>query len=415
VKATLRWIASNVPLMVLSFILAALAWVVAVEEEDPTLERRYSQPIPVTPLELPGGMVIVGEFDERVYVTVHAPKSVWDSLKVEDFTVTVDLADLDTGVHQVPVQVTLNKQPSRMILVEPEYVTLELEPEVQRAVPVHVQTKGEPTLGYLRRTATVDPSEVTVSGPSSYVARVAEAFIQVSVQDVNTDVEGEFRVQIQDDESQPVRYVTWTPEVVNVRVPIEPSDYYRPLAVKVVLLEGQVAPGYRITDISVEPPTVTVFGTPDVISALPGYVETEPINVEGVQADIVKQPALDMPPNVAVVPGQQVKVRISIEAIPSSLTVKVMPELQGLGPGLTATVSLETVEVILSGPLPLLEAPEVDDVRIVLDLFDLPRGTHQIEPQVVVPEGLIAQSIIPATVQVEIFTAPTPIPAAGED
>jgi len=280
---------------------------------------------------------------------------------------------------------------------------------------VHVQTKGEPTLGYLRRTATVEPSEVTVRGPSSYVARVADAFTQVSVQDANTDIEGEFQVQLQGNESQPVRYVTWTPEVVNVRIPIEPSDYYRPLAVKVVLLEGQVAPGYRITDISVEPPTVTVFGTPDVIAALPGYVETEPIDVEGAQADIVKRPALNVPPNVAVVPGQQVEVRISIEAIPSSLTVEVTPELQGLGPGLTATVSLETVEVILSGPLPLLEAPEVDDVRIVLDLFDLPRGTHQIEPQVVVPEGLIAQSIIPATVQVEIFTAPTLVPATGED
>jgi YbbR domain-containing protein len=414
VKATLRWIASSVPLMVLSLILAALAWVAAVEEEDPTLERRYSQPVPVTPLELPGGMVIVGEFDERVHVTVHAPKSVWDSLKVDDFTVTVDLADLDAGVHQVPVQVTLNKQPSRVILVEPERVTLELEPEVQRTVPVQVQTKGEPTLGYLRRTATVDPSEVTVSGPSSYVARVAEAFTQVSVQDANTDIEGEFQVQLQGDESQPVRYVTWTPEVVHVRIPIEPSDYYRPLAIKVVLLEGQVAPGYRITDISVEPPTVTVFGIPDVIAALPGYIETEPIDVEGAQADIVKRPALNVPPNVAVVPGQQVEVRISIEAIPSSLTIEVTPELQGLGPGLTATVSLETVEVILSGPMPLLEALEVDDVRIVLDLFDLPRGTHQIEPQVVVPEGLIAQSIIPATVQVEIFTAPTPVPATGE-
>lgn len=412
-KATLRWIASSVPLMMLSLILAALAWVAAVEEEDPTLERRYSQPVPVTPLELPGGMVIVGEFDERVYVTVHAPKSVWDSLKVDDFTVTVDLADLDAGVHQVPVQVTLNKQPSRVILVEPERVTLELEPEVQRTVPVQVQTKGEPTLGYLRRTATVDPSEVTVSGPSSYVARVAEAFTEVSVQDANTDIEGEFRVQLQGNESQPVRYVTWIPEVVHVRIPIEPSDYYRPLAIKVVLLEGQVAPGYRITDISVEPPTVTVFGIPDVIAALPGYIETEPIDVEGAQADIVKRPALNVPPNVAVVPGQQVEVRISIEAIPSSLTVEVTPELQGLGPSLTATVSLETVEVILSGPMPLLEALEVDDVRIVLDLFDLPRGTHQIEPQVVVPAGMTAQSILPATVQVDVFVAPTPTPTEG--
>ena len=90
--------------------------------------------------------------------------------------------------------------------------------------------------------------------------------------------------------------------------------------------------------------------------------------------------------------------------------MEITPELQGLRPGLTATVSLETVEVILSGPLPMLETLEAGDVRVVLELFDLPHGTHQIEPQVVVPEGLTAQSIIPATVQVEIFVSPTPTP-----
>ena len=49
VKATLRWMAGNLPLMILALILAILAWVVAVEEGDPTVEERYPQPIPVRP------------------------------------------------------------------------------------------------------------------------------------------------------------------------------------------------------------------------------------------------------------------------------------------------------------------------------------------------------------------------------
>jgi len=401
--------ASNVPLMVLALILAALAWVVAVEESDPTLEERYPQAIPVTPSELPEGMVIVGEFDERVQVTIRAPRSVWNPLAVDDFAVTVELTDLGAGIHQVAVHVTLNKQPSRVVLVEPEYVTLELETEVERTVPVHVQVKGEPTLGYIRRALAATPRQVTVSGPSTYVTRVVEAFTSVSVQDANADIEGEFQLQLQDSENQPVPYVTLTPEVVNVRIPIEPSSYYRSLAVKVVL-EGNIAPDYSNPYISVEPPSVTVFGSPGVIAALPGFIETEPIDVEGAQADVIVRPALNVPPDVAVVSGQQVEVKISIEAIQSSLTMEITPELQGLRPGLTATVSPETVEVILNGPLPLLETLEADDVRVVLDLFDLPCETHQIEPQVVVPEGVTAQNILPATVQVDIFVAPTPTP-----
>ena len=408
VRAMLRWIASNVPLVVLALILAALAWVVAVEEEDPTLEERYAQAIPVAPSEPPAGMVIVGEFDEHVQVTVRAPQSVWSSIKVDDFAVAVDLSGLDAGVQEVPVQVVLNKYPSRVVLVEPEYVTLELEPEAEVTVPVHVQVKGEPSLGYLVRTPVITPCQVTVSGPSTYVAQVVEVVTQVSVQDADAEIEGEFQLQLQDGEGQPVPYVTLALEKVNVRVPIELSVYYRPLVVKVIL-EGQFASGYRITEVSVEPPSVTVFGVPDVIAALPGFIETEPINLEGAQADVVARPVLNVPPNVSVIMDEQPVVRVSIEAIQSSLTVVITPTLQSLEPGFTATVSPETVEVILSGPLPLLEALEADDMRVVLDLFDLPRGTHQIEPQIVVPEGVTAQSVNPATVQVEIFTAPTPM------
>ena len=110
-------------------------------------------------------------------------------------------------------------------------------------------------------------------------------------------------------------------------------------------------------------------------------------------------------------------VRVTVEPIQSSLTVELTPELQGLGPGLTATVSPETVEFILSGPLPLLEAMEDGDARLVLDLFQLSPGVHQVEPQLVVPEGVTAQSILSATMQVEVFTAPiltpTPTPTEG--
>ncbi len=398
--------------MILALILAPLVWFVAVEEEDPTVEEQYLRPIPITLSGLPEGMVIVGDAgrDEHVQFTVRAPRSVLDSLEDKDFTASINLADLDAGSYRAFVQWTLNKQPSRVLLVEPEYIALAVDFEVEHSVPVHAQITGEPALGYLRRSAILDPSEVTVSGPSTYVTQVVEAVTSISVQDANVDIEERFQLQLRDSKGESVPYVTFTPEVVAARIPIEQSSYYRSLPVRVVL-EGQVAPGYRVTDIAVEPPTVTFFGNPDILSALPGFIETEPIDVEGVQADVIVRPMLNKSLDVVVVPGQQlVRVKVFIEAIQSSLTVDVTPELRGSEPGFTTTVSPEIVEVILSGSLPLLEALETNDVRIVLDLFDLPVGIYQIEPLMVVPEGLTAQSVNPATVQVEIAIAPTATP-----
>jgi YbbR domain-containing protein len=398
--------------MVLALILATLAWMVAVEESDPTLERRYSQ-VPVTLSDPPEGMIIVKEFEESVQFTVRAPESVWSTLDVKDFVATVDLTDLNAGTHQVSVEWALGKRPSRVVSVEPEYVTLRLEPRAEQTVPVRVETDGKPTLGYLTRTLTVTPSQVTVSGPSTYVAQVVKAAAQVSVQDASADIDGEFELQVRDSEGQPVPYVTWTTRKVYVRIPIELSIRYRPLVVKVVLT-GEYAPGHRITEISVDPSSVTVFGAPGIVAALPGFIETEPIDLEGAQTDVVAQPSLNVPPNVSAILDEQPVVKVSIEPIQSSQTVVITPEIQGLDPGFTFTVSPEAVEVILSGPLPLLEALEDDDVRVVLDLFELPDGTHQIDPQIVVPEGVTAQSINPATVQVEIFAARTPTPGRNE-
>jgi YbbR domain-containing protein len=416
VKAALGWFASNLPLMILAIILAPFVWFVAVEEEDPTVEERYPQPIPITLSGLSEGMAIVddAERDKYVQFTVRAPQSVWDSLEVEDFTASINLAGLSAGTYQAFIQWTLDKQPARVLLVEPECITLSLDRKVERSVPVHVQLVGKPALGYLKRSMILEPSEVTVIGPSTYVTRAVEAVTSISVQDASADVEGRFQLQLRDSEGKSIPHVTFTPEVVTARVPIEQSSYYRALPIRVVL-EGQVAPGYRVTAITVEPPTITLFGAPDVLDALPGFIETEPINMEGAQEDVIERPVLNKSPDVMVVPGQElVRVEVSIEAIQSSLTVDVTPELQGLEPSFTATVSPETVEVILSGALPLLETLEADDVRIILELFSLPVGIHQIEPQMVAPEGLIIQSVNPATVQVEIVAAPAPTPTEQE-
>jgi len=310
--------------MILALALAALAWVVAVEGEDPTLEQLYPQAIPIEPPEPPVGLVIVGQFDGHVQVTVRAPESVWGTLTLDDFTATVDLANLEPGVHEVPVKVELHKELARRTLIEPERITVELEPRTELDLPVYLEISGEPTLGYIRRPTSVDTRQVTVSGPESFVTQVVTVTTQISVQDASTDIEGEYQLQPLGADGASVPNVTLTPAKVNVRIPIEPSGHYRSLAVKVIL-EGTIAPGYFNPSIAIEPPAVTVFGSPGVIAALPGFIETEPIDVEGAQSNIIVQPALNVPPNVAVVSGQQVEVSIFVEPIQSSATVEVTP------------------------------------------------------------------------------------------
>ena len=143
------------------------------------------------------------------------------------------------------------------------------------------------------------------------------------------------------------------------------------------------------------------------------------MDIGGAQSDIEKDVQLVLPPDVALVDQPSVRVSVKIEPVVSSLTVRSAPSFIGLPETLAARASPDTVEVILVGPLPVLEAIDVvNDVRVILDVTDLGLGTHQVTPRVEAPQGVTAQSILPSTVQVTIERAPrgtpnpSPTPAA---
>ena len=74
----------------------------------------------------------------------------------------------------------------------------------------------------------------------------------------------------------------------------------------------------------------------------------------------------------------------------------------GVTTPLTATVSPPSVDIVLSGPLPQLNALTENDVRVEVDASGLATGVQQLTPQVITPEGITVQSVLPATVQIEV-------------
>lgn len=415
-KAVLRWVVGSLPLMFLALVLSIVSWFVAVEAEDPTISGRYTEAIPIAITGLPDGMMLMEVSAREGKVELRATESVWISLVPGDFSAVAELTGLEAGEHTVPVDVRLGKEPADILAIAPQTITVRLERRLEIVVPVRLQIEGEVSLGYLRGAPSIEPTEVSVTGPASAVERITQAVVAISVQGETADVEGGHAVRVLDEAGELVLGVTVSPNRVDLNVPIELSGYYRFLAVRVVL-EGQVAANHRITDIIVDPPTVTVFGSPDVVAALPGFIETGPISVADATADVIERPSLILPENVTLVSGQRpVEVSVVVEPVQGSRTVNVPPTIQGLDPGLTATIPLDTIAIVLTGPLPVLEALESGDVQVVLDLFGLAAGNHEIETRAIVPAGVTAQSIFPAVIQVQISVAikPTSVPNEGQ-
>lgn len=217
-------------------------------------------------------------------------------------------------------------------------------------------------------------------------------------------------VEVLDENGKRVDGVTVSPESIHITMPVSQQGGYRDVAVKVVVV-GRVASGYRLTDISVFPPIVTVFaGNSQLVNALPGVVETQPLDLQNAQENINSRLSLNLPEGISIVGEQTVLIQAGVSPIESSITLAgEHVEIIGLGTGLSAQVSPTTVDVIVSGPLPLLDTLTRQDVRVTVDLSGLGTGTHQVAPKVeVLISNVVVESILPNTIEVVISPGGTP-------
>jgi YbbR domain-containing protein len=407
--ARVRWrrFIEQINTLALSILLGLIVWVIAINQENPIIQQTYGERLPVTVRGLPEDLMPVQDLSrETVQVVLQAPRESWDNLQPEDFTAYIDLTGLTAGVHEVEVEVDVVDPRVSVIRTQRPALRVQLDRVVSKEVPVRVDVVDTTAFGYDMQTPVVEPMTVTVTGPETQVAQVVAARAEVSLGNAKSQVERNQPVIPSNSEGQAVPRVTAEPNIAHVVVPVEQWPGRKEVAVR-VNLQGQPAAGYRLNSVRVNPSTVVLLGTADLLAQVPGFVETEPIVMDGATGEIQRRVQLSVPVGVTVLEGTAVDVTVGITAIEGGTTVQQPPVIQGLGPGLTATVALDTVEVILSGPLPSLEALGADDIFVLLDLTGLLPGNHVITPRVVVPTGIRAAGVIPETIEVVISPMPT--------
>ena len=413
--APLRWLFTNIGTLLLALILAVVVWISAVTASNPNVERTRTVPLDIIGLD--ADMLIVGNVPTQVRVTLEAPSSVMDSMNAAENAVQawVDLAGLDPGTHDLRVQVQVNPafRPVRQGPVIPELVEVTLEPLLTRSFPVNIDVTGEPAVGYQKGRLVTEPSSVTVSGAASLVSQIEQVGAALDISGVTETIERNVSLVAVDQQGEAVSGVNITPTETSVTQPIFLQGGYRNVIVRVETV-GQPADGYKLTNITVSPLNVVVFSSdPQLVNDLPGYVETEPVDLSGAVDDIDTYVSIVVPEGVSMVGNQFVLVQVSIAAIEGTLNMSLPVLPIGLLPIQAALISPETVDVILSGPVPILDAMTPEDVRVFVDVSDLELGIYQLEPQVeIIPDRVIVESVVPSTVEVEIIVAPTPTPSS---
>ena len=407
-------IADNLRLFLWALALALAVWLAAVTSSDPDEVRIYPAPINIQIVGQDSGLIMMGNMPKQAEITLRAPRSVWDQLtaKPDSVRAILDLSGVKQGEYQLGLQIQVDERPVRIMKVSPASISVTLEPLVTQTFPLKLDVTGQPAVGYQAGTPALDVGQVVVHGAKSLVGRVKQVNVEVNLNGVREGISTSVPIIAYEEAGQAINGINLQPETARVIFPITQESGFRDMAVKVVV-RGQVTDGYRLDNITVSPQVVTVYSTdPELVNSLPGAVETQPLDLHNVNSNINTHLGLNLPSGVSVIGDPNVTIEADISAIESSLTLSgEQVEITGLPSNLSAQISPITVDVIISGPLPLLNTLTHQDVRIIVDVTGLGEGAHQLTPTVqVLISNLQVESILPETVEVILSSNPSPTP-----
>jgi len=418
-----RYILKNLSTILLALVLAFLVWVAAVREQDPPREEDFDQVISIEITPPAETLVNTIVPPKSVQLRLLAPESSWKDLSAAKFKASVDMSNLPAGLSDVPVEVNVSDNQVRVIDQTPSEVSVNLEPVKVGSLPVQIQVQDTPPLGYNVQPPQVNPPTVLVSGPGSLVEQAKTATGEAFIRNSKTTVQTTSDVQIRDQDGKLIRGLTVEPATVDVTIPVQQRFGYKDVSVR-ASVDGRVAPGYRISNIEVTPPTVTIVGNPAALNEIGGLIETVPINLDQATEDIVRTVPLNLPNGVTTVASEDehnggpegVQVTVNVTSIEDAITLKRPVHQQGIEPDLWWKSSPDAVDVFLSGPLPQLQSLRASDVEVIVDLFGLEPGVHILQPTVFKPDSVSLDAILPDTVEVTIGkTVQRPVTQAGLD
>ena len=128
--------------------------------------------VPVKYSKISEGLVAADPAGRTVTVTVKGHSRFLEGLGPEDISVELDMSELDIGQHSYKIKPDDVIHPAmlRVVRVRPALLNIQIEEQVERAVPVRVITTGTPMKGFAVRGVEVIPGLVMVTGARSVVS-----------------------------------------------------------------------------------------------------------------------------------------------------------------------------------------------------------------------------------------------------
>ena len=166
-----RFFLNNIGLKIISILLAFLLWVQVASREP--VQRTVM--LPVELVNMPLQMEILNDYVKTIEVDIRSEfgTAIFDK---QELAVVIDLSDSVPGTEVILLSDRnfRDKPASAEILrFTPARITLDLENTLSKTVQVSPSLLGEPAAGYEISEITIDPRQITITGPESVVQAIS--------------------------------------------------------------------------------------------------------------------------------------------------------------------------------------------------------------------------------------------------
>jgi len=126
---------------------------------------------------IPDGLSITGPLLKGIEVRIRCPESLVKTLSKIKSRYLLDLSDINEGVNNIPIRKDGIKLPGgiSIINVTPSFLTVKVEKEIKKDLPVIVSFSGKPTSGFFTYAVT-KPSSVMLKGPENILGPIEKIF-----------------------------------------------------------------------------------------------------------------------------------------------------------------------------------------------------------------------------------------------
>ncbi len=410
-KRFLEILRQNIGLKLLSVLIAVVIWYVVVEVNDPLETSSYQVKV-TTENEsyITNGKQIfhIDDSYKTVMVYLKANRSTLRSIRADDISVTADLTQI-VDLERDPVMVPLtaycrNVLPSNITLSRTA-IPITIENIASKEFPVTVDTGDSiPGQNYEVGRTTPDPEQIVINGPESIVNNIDSVIANIDVTGMTQSGTKQASIVLMNKNQE-----SMSPETIEDDLTLNTGDTGIRVAVELwrkqsdVTLQveygGEPAEGYKVTNITTTPETVTVAGSSDALKVLKdnGNTLTIPgtmVDVTGASADIAAEVNLQdiMPENMRPAKNTAEIVTVYLTILSDATMEKTIDvdeiEVKNLAENLTLSYDQTELIIRVHGIPGVLEKLKDSDIRASIDAEGMGAGDELLPVEITLPDGV---------------------------